>query len=247
MQLRLASTCSNPAHLGDLFMLVSLDVVQNENVPRAGWKLRHRIRQIHVVTVSRSYIPSLHWRFITPCIVLDQPHPFPAFCLPVRENDVHCDSMNPRRERRFSSELRKFFPGSYKNILSQLLPAYPASAHSRADREHPVHVCFVQSLESAPVSRDGEPHIGRVVHHNRRLDHHRCCHATLVTLSRSVGYQGDCYFRRNVSGPLVVMARIVAPPEPRSVEMSRLIRPETVTGNPRLTGPLVVPVSRCAE
>ena len=183
MQLRLASTRGDAAHLGNLLMFVSLHVVQNENVSRSSRQLCHRIRQVHVVTVCRGDRRSLYRRLTTICFVFNKSHPVSDFRFSIGEDDVHCNAMNPRRERRFSPELRKFFPRPYKNILRQLFTPHPASTHPRANREHPVHVRLVQPFERTPVPGRGQCHIRRVVRRSGRLDHPRCCQATLATIS----------------------------------------------------------------
>ena len=57
--------------------------------------------------------------------------------------------------------------------------------------------------------------------------------------------------RLRFTPPLVVMARIVAPPEPMSTLISFGMRPRsfsgTFKGKSDLTFPFVVPVTRCAE
>ena len=55
--------------------------------------------------------------------------------------------------------------------------------------------------------------------------------------------------RRSTNGPLVVTTRTSAPPEPSVVEIRCVMRPCTVTvsGKPRVIGPLIVPVSSRAE
>src|SRR6185437_5961594 len=53
--------------------------------------------------------------------------------------------------------------------------------------------------------------------------------------------------RSMTNGPLVVTARTVGPPDPRSVSRWRRICPCTVIGIPIDIGPFDVPVSRCAE
>lgn len=159
--------------------------------------------------------------------------------------------MYPRRELRISPELRKLFPHPHEHILCQLFTSRSRSAHPGAQREHTIHMRPVQPLERPSVASGREHHIGRVVRRCCRAGQHRPLSATFVTCCTdsqivSEALRFEPYFRRIVSGPLVVVALMVAPPEPSVVEMSRVMRPTTVIGNPRLTGPFVVPASSLA-
>ena len=163
MQLSLASTRGYAAHLGDLLMLVTFNVMQNENLSGSWWQLVHRPRNVHPVSVTRRDRRFLERRFAVIRFVFHSPLAIPCFILSIGEYDVHRDAMNPRRKLRVTSELREFFPGSHKHILRQLLAPQLAATHPRAQREHPVHMCPVQPLERSPIAGCRKGNISRVV------------------------------------------------------------------------------------
>src|SRR5512141_3292020 len=135
MQLRLASTSGNPTHLRDLLMLVSLNVVQNENLSCSCRQLCDCLVQVHPVSVHGHYRRFLHRCLTTFRLIFNNAASAASFVLSVREDDVHCNSVNPCRESRFSPELRKFFPRPHEYVLRQFFTSHSASTHPRADRE----------------------------------------------------------------------------------------------------------------
>src|SRR5215207_7962558 len=129
MQLRFTSTSGDAANLGDLLVLVAFYVVQNENLSGTLRQLFHCRRYVHSVTVTRS-----DRRLLQRCLpifrfILDCSPSRSCLVLPIGQDDVHCDPVNPCRELRFTSELRQLFPCSHKHILRQLLASNPVSTH----------------------------------------------------------------------------------------------------------------------
>ena len=163
MQLRLASASRDSAHLRNLLMLVSLYVVQNEDLFRTRRQCFHRCRYVHPVTVTRSYRRPLQRRVFSLRLFLDYPLSVSRFVLSIGQHDVDCNSVNPRGELGIAPELRQFFPCSHKYILRQLFPSHPASTHPGAQREHSIHVQPVQPLECLAVTFRREHYISRVI------------------------------------------------------------------------------------
>ena len=157
MQLRLASANGDSKNPGNLFVLIAFYVVQNENPSRSSRQLSNRLLQIHPLGEHRRtgyFVPSFFvgTSFVHPRRVL-------SVCFPRIQHDVHRQSVQPRRERTFSPELRKFFPGAHEYVLRQLLTLGPASRHPRAQRVDPVGVRPIEPLERLSIAAGGERHV----------------------------------------------------------------------------------------
>src|SRR5436305_4533907 len=111
VQLRLASTCSNAAHLRDLFMFVAFDIMENENFSRSCRQPVDCLLQIHPFQVhrrSRNFIPLVVAVFTFFCSRV----PF-AVGLSCIQNDVDRETVQPGRESTLASELRELLPGPH--------------------------------------------------------------------------------------------------------------------------------------
>src|SRR3954465_13751234 len=145
VQLRLASTCGNAAHLRDLFVFVAFDIMENENLSRSGRQPVDRLLQIHSFKVHRrprNFIP-----LVVAVFTLFGSRVSLAVGLSCVQNDVDCETVQPCRESTLTSELRELLPGPHEHVLRELLALRPASGHPCAERIHPVRVCPVQPLE----------------------------------------------------------------------------------------------------
>src|SRR5687768_6827556 len=157
MQLRLASANGDSKNSGNLFVLIAFYVVQNENPSRSSRQLSNRLLQIHSLGEHRRtgyFIPAFFVRalFIHPRRVL-------SIRLPRVQHHVHGESVQPRRERAFSPELRKLFPRADEYILRQLLTLAATPRHPRAQRVHSVGVRAVQALERLPIAAGRERYV----------------------------------------------------------------------------------------
>ena len=159
MKLRLAATSCYSTHLCNLLVLVSLDIVKHEDLLRSRRQGAHRSREIHPVAVPGSRPDFLNRRFPFFIFILLYPLAITSFVFSIGEDDVDSDSVNPCRERRLTSELRKLLPRPHEHILRELLASYPASAHTGAECENSIYMRSVKPLERAPVAGGGKCYI----------------------------------------------------------------------------------------
>src|SRR3954468_9369095 len=125
MQLRLASTRRNAAHLRDLFVFVAFDIMENENLSCSRRQPVDRLLQIHSFYMHRrscNFIPTVGAVF-----VLFRSRVSLAVGLPCVKNDIHCETVQPGRESTLTSELRELLPRPHEHVLGQLLAPCPAS------------------------------------------------------------------------------------------------------------------------
>lgn len=158
MKLSLTASRCYTTQFRNFFVLVTLNVVQYKNLSSPWWECIDRRRQVHPVSKPRRSCRGCEDVFSTILFIFLFLHAPAASSLifPIRQHDVHCNSVNPCRERAVTSELRKLFPRPHEHILRQLFTANLASTHPRAKRENPIHVCGVETLECASVTRRRE-------------------------------------------------------------------------------------------
>jgi len=154
MQLRLGCSYRYPQQIRDLVMLVSLDVVQNENLPCAVRKPCERHVEIHR-EVTGSLLRGK--RFEDPVAV--------HVSLPSRgvrpeafDDHVGGKAVEPRSERRLAAKARELLPHADEDILRQLL-RIPSRRHATNQAMDARQMRTVEPLERACVSRRGQRHV----------------------------------------------------------------------------------------
>src|SRR5687768_14488520 len=162
MQLRAAGSFSSSGHLRDLVVLIALHVVQHEHGPRSLRQPGDRTLQVHRVeygcgayaplTVLRSALlrSGLSRRFVVHLV-----SETPPVTSSVAEYQVHCQTVDPARERRLAAKAREPLPDMNEDILCQLDGALSRPAHPQTQRVHPTSVCAIQLLERRLVTPRG--------------------------------------------------------------------------------------------
>ena len=154
MQLRLRGSRRHAEHLGDLFVFVAFNVVQEKNAARSGGQASDRLLEIEHIARCQRHSDDTCVRVHSACfvIVLLESRSLPPIALPCVEHDVDCQSMQPSPERALAPEEMQLLPRTDEDILRQLLRATAISDHADAERENPVYVQPVEPLERTPVS-----------------------------------------------------------------------------------------------
>ena len=151
MELRFASAGGHAEHFTYFIVRVALDVVQYENFSRAGWQTCDGAFKIDRKSWRRggANVAVRHGIDIIDRVIM--PSAPPVFRLPVVEDDIHRETMEPGAERAVAAKLTEFFPRPYECVLGQLFGARAVADHSRAQRKNPVDMLPVQPLERKPV------------------------------------------------------------------------------------------------
>src|SRR3989442_64194 len=146
VQLRFRRSRDDAEHVGDLVVLVALDVVQHEHLARAVGEAAHRVVEVH--RDVRGMRPARR-RFERRGGVVEA-SPLHAERRAPRQDHIHGQAVQPGPEGRFAPEGRELLPGADEDVLGDVVGSFQThhAAHQAVDARR---VRAVQALERTPV------------------------------------------------------------------------------------------------
>jgi hypothetical protein len=147
MELGFGCANSHSLHLGNLVMLVALNVMKHEYLSRSFWEPLDRGFEIDTKTwYLRPRLNALERVFR-----IGKPAAGGGERLTLCKNHIDRHSVQPRAERRLPAKRRELLPRSNEDVLCNFV-RFVRAEHPSSQTVHSIHVRSVEALECLGVS-----------------------------------------------------------------------------------------------